>query len=335
MFKNVRLYRLGRPFGLDAAALESRLDERRFRPCGPLETATMGWAAPLGDGSTALVHAVSGCFLLCARKQERLLPSAAVAEAVEERVGEIETGEARDVGRAERRRLREQIMAEMLPRAFTRSRRTLLYVDTEAGWLVVDSGSDRQAEDVISLLRETIETLPARPPAPRMEPPKVMTGWLLNGDAPSDFQIGDACELRDVADTASLIRCRGQDLSSEEILAHLRVGKQVLKLALSWDERLDFVLAEDMSLKRLRVGDALLNELDDGDLEPAARMDAELAILALQMRELIARLDAIFGLVGEEDAAGTPAPLPQAEPASAPAPAKVTPSAAEPPPWVE
>jgi recombination associated protein RdgC len=334
MFKNVRLYRLGRPFGLDAAALEGRLDERRFRPCGPLETATMGWAAPLGDGSTALVHAVSGCFLVCSRKQERLLPSAAVAEAVEERVGEIETNEARDVGRAERRRLREQIMAEMLPRAFTRSRRTLLYVDTEAGWLVVDAGSDRQAEDVISLLRETIETLPARPPAPRMEPPKVMTGWLLNGDAPSDFQIGDACELRDVADTASLIRCRGQDLSSEEILAHLRVGKQVLKLALSWDERLDFVLAEDMSLKRLRVGDALLNELDDGDLEPAARMDAELAILALQLRELIARLDAIFGLVGDEDAVGTPAPVPQAEPASAPASAKVTPSAAEPPPWV-
>lgn len=335
MFKNVRLYRLGRPFGLDAAALESRLDERRFRPCGPLETATMGWAAPLGDGSTALVHAVSGCFLVCSRKQERLLPSAAVAEAVEERVGEIETNEARDVGRAERRRLREQVMAEMLPRAFTRSRRTLLYVDTEAGWLVVDAASDRQAEDVISLLRETIETLPARPPAPRMEPPKVMTGWLLNGDAPSDFQIGDACELRDVADTASLIRCRGQDLSSEEILAHLRVGKQVLKLALSWDERLDFVLAEDMSLKRLRVGDALLNELDDGDLEPAARMDAELAILALQMRELIARLDAIFGLVGDEEAAGVPAPVPRTEPASVPTPAKVTPSPAEPPPWVE
>jgi recombination associated protein RdgC len=160
-----------------------------------------------------------------------------------------------------------------------------------------------------------------------------MTGWLLNGDAPSDFQIGDACELRDVSDTASLIRCRGQDLSSEEILAHLRVGKQVLKLALSWDERLDFVLAEDMSLKRLRVGEVLLNELDDGDLEPAARMDAELAILALQLRELITRLDAIFGLVGDEDAGGTPVAVARAEPASAPA--KVVPSSAEPPPWVE
>jgi recombination associated protein RdgC len=104
-----------------------------------------------------------------------------------------------------------------------------------------------------------------------------------------------------------------------------------LKLALSWDERLDFVLAEDMSLKRLRVGDALLNELDDGDLEPAARMDAELAILALQMRELIARLDATFGLVGDEDATGMAAPLPRTEPVTA----RVAPASAEPPPWVE
>lgn len=300
MFKNVRLYRLGRPFELDAMALESSLGERRFRPCGPLETATLGWAAPLGEGASALVHAVSGCFLICARKQERLLPTAAVAEALDERVNELESGEARDVGRAERRRLREQIITEMLPRAFTRSRRTLLYVDTIAGWMVVDAASDRQAEDVLSLLRETMGSLPARPPAPRVEPSKVMTGWLLDGDAPADLQLGDACELRDVSDSASLIRCRGQDLASDEILAHLRAGMQVVKLALSWDERLDFVLAEDLSLKRLRVGDALLKELDDDDLEPAARLDAELAILGLQIRELIGRLDQIFGLAGEE-----------------------------------
>lgn len=334
MFKNVRLYRLGHPFELSAEALESRLGERRFRPCGPVETATLGWTAPLGEDSTALVHAVSGCYLICARKQERLLPAAAVAEALDERVNELETNEARDVGRAERRRLREQILNEMLPRAFTRSRRTLLYVDTQAGWLVVDAASERQAEDVVSLLRETIGTLPARPPAPRREPPKVMTEWLLSGEAPNDFLIGDACELRDINDSASLIRCRGQDLASEEILAHLRVGKQVLKLAMSWDERLDFVLAEDLSLKRLRVADALLETLDGDDLEPAARLDAELVILALQMRELIGRLDAIFGLAEDAvaEAPGAPARSSEAAPSEMAVSSGVG-EGAETPPW--
>ena len=149
MFKNARMYRLGAPFGHDATALEALLATRRFRPCGPVETAAMGWSAPLGEDTAALVHGVGGCLLLCARKQERLLPSAAVAEAVDERIAEIETGEARDVGRTERRALREQVVTEMLPRAFTRSRRTLLYIDTESGWLVVDAGSEKQAEEVV------------------------------------------------------------------------------------------------------------------------------------------------------------------------------------------
>lgn len=303
MFKNVRFYRLKQPFGLDSAGLEARLSERRFRPCGPLETAALGWAPPLGEGTSALVHPVAGCLLMCARRQERLLPSAVVAEALEERISELESDEARDVGRAERRRLREQIIVEMLPRAFPRSRRTLLYVDTQAGWLVVDASSDRQAEEAVSLLRETVETLPAKPPEPRLEPARVLTGWLLDGEAPRDFGIGDACELRDASDASSLIRCRGQDLGSEEILAHLRAGKQVVKLAVDWDERLGFVLGEDISLKRVSVADALRTGLDEGELDPAARLDAELALVALQLRAVLARLDAVFGLGAAEGGA--------------------------------
>lgn len=300
MFRNIRFYRLGEPFALEAEALERLLGERRFRPCGPLETSTQGWAAPLGESTSALVHAVCGCLLLCARKQERLLPSAAVAEALAERVSELETEEARDVGRAERRRLRDQVINEMLPRAFTRSRRTLLYIDTEAGWVVVDAASDRQAEEVLSLLRETIGSLPVRPAAARREPPTVMTDWLLGEDAPRDLVPGDACELRDVRESSSVIRCRGQDLGSDEILAHLKAGMQVVKLALDWEDRLGFVLADDLSLKRLRLADAVQEGLDEGDLEPAARLDAELALLALQIRALLIRLDEIFGLGAAE-----------------------------------
>ncbi|MBK1717616.1 recombination-associated protein RdgC [Thiocystis violacea] len=298
MFKNARFFRLDTPFGLEAAELEERLATRRFRPCGPIETATMGWSSPLGEETSALVQAVSGCYLICARKQERLLPSAAVAEALDERIGELEAGEARDVGRAERRRLREQIIHEMLPRAFTRSRRTMLYVDTEAGWMVVDASSEKQAEDVVSLLRETLESLPAKLPDPSKAPATILTSWLLDGTAPDDFVPGDACELRDADDNASVVRCSGQDLGSDEILNHIRAGKRATKLALEWDERLTFTLADDLSLKRLRVGDALLEEMNDTDLEPAARLDAEFAILALQLRQLIVRFDELFGLTG-------------------------------------
>lgn len=298
MFKNARLYRLETPFERDAGALEAELAQRPFRPCGPVETATLGWSPPLGEDSSALVHAVGGCLLMCARKQERMLPSSAVAEALDERIGEMEAGESRDIGRAERRRLKEQIVNEMLPRAFTRSRRTPLYVDTQTGWLVVDAASERQAEDVISLLRETLGSLPARPAMATLPAGDILTRWLLSGDAPPDFIPADACELRDPQEGAGVIRCSGQDLGSDEILNHLRAGKRVVKLALEWDQRLGLVLADDLSLKRLRLDTALLDEIEDGE-DVAARLDAEFAIMALQLRELIARFDAIFGLARE------------------------------------
>jgi recombination associated protein RdgC len=125
-----------------------------------------------------------------------------------------------------------------------------------------------------------------------------MTAWLLEGGAPAGFVPADACELRDQEDSGSVIRCKGQDLGSEEILSHLRAGMQVVKLALDWEERLGFVLADDLSLKRLRVADELIDEVEDGD-DAAARLDAEFALMALQLRELIAALDAIFVMAGE------------------------------------
>ncbi|NKN31740.1 recombination-associated protein RdgC [Marichromatium bheemlicum] len=296
MFKNARLYRLEQPVTIDGQELETQLDGRRFRPCGPLETATMGWSAPLGDDGGALVHPLEGCLLICARKQERLLPTAAVKEALEERIGEIEAGESREVGRTERRRLREQIVDEMLPRAFTRSRRTRAYIDTESGWMVIDAASEKQAEEVVSLLRETLGSLPALLPAPAEHPAEVLSRWLLEDSAPADFVAGDACELRDAEEKSGVVRISGGDLSSDEVLAHLRAGKRAVKLALTWDERFSFTLADDLSLKRLRMAEELLDTLDDEIEDPAVRFEAEFALFALQLRNLLARLETVFGL---------------------------------------
>jgi len=272
---------------------------RRFRPCGPIETQTMGWCSPLGGDSGALVHSLNGCLLVTARKQERLLPASVVAEAVDERVVEIEAAEGREVGRTERRRLRDDILVELLPRAFTRSRRVRAYVDRSAGLAVVDAASDKAAEEVISLLRETLGSLPATPPRPTGSPAAIMTDWVTGDSYPPTFIPGDECELRDARDSKSVVRCRGQDVAGEEIQTHLRAGKQVVKLAVDWDDRLAFVLNDDLSLKRLRVAEAVIEEAaDDGIEDEAARFEAEFVIMALQLRELLTQLQSIFGLTG-------------------------------------
>jgi recombination associated protein RdgC len=293
VFKNAKLYKLDDMARLDLDGLDELLAQRRFRPCGPVEVASLGWHSPLGESADGLSHAAGGCVLVCARRQERILPSAVVAEALEERVADLEERESRDVGRAERRRLRDEVVVDLLPRAFTRSRQIQAYLDTVAGWLVVDAASEKAADELVSLLRETLGSLPVRPPRPPRSPVDLMTSWLIDGESPEGFSLGDECELRDARDERSVVRCRGQDLAGEEISTHLQSGKQVVKLGLDWQDRLHFLLQEDLSLKRMRFADALLDDVQDaGDV--AAQLDAEFAIMSLELRALIARLDDLF-----------------------------------------
>jgi recombination associated protein RdgC len=301
VFKNTRLYHLEDPSAVDAESLEDRLAERLFRPCGPLQTASLGWHPPLGGQAQALTHAGNGCIALCARRQERLLPSAVVAEALEERVADIEEREARDIGRRERRHLREEVLLEMLPRAFTRSHQIGAYLDLVGGWMLVDAAGEKGAEELVDLLRETLGSFRVRPPRPRHAPATVMTRWVATGDPPDGLELGDACELRDPRDERALVRCSGQDLGAEEIATHLRAGKEVAKLALRWQDQLEFLLEEDLSLKHLRFADALIEEALEPEIEDAAaRFDAEFAIMALQLRELIAQLNEVFVMTGED-----------------------------------
>lgn len=300
MFKNARLYRLEDSSVINAETLEGRLAERRFRPCGPLQTSSLGWYPPLGGQTSALTHAGNGCIALCARRQERLLPSAVVAEALDERVVDIEERESREVGRRERRHLREEVLMNMLPRAFTRSRQIRAYLDLVGGWMAVDAASEKGADELVELMRGSLGSFRVRPPRPLHAPVTLMTRWVSTGQAPEGLELGEACELRDPRDERSLIRCSGQDLGSEEIAGHLRVGKEIVKLALIWKGQLELLLEEDLSLKRLRFAGALLDEALEPDIEDeAARFDAELAIMVLELRGLIERLDSVFVMAGE------------------------------------
>jgi recombination associated protein RdgC len=192
------------------------------------------------------------------------------------------------------------VIIDLLPRAFTRSRQVRAYMDPVAAWMLVDAASEKGAEEVAGLLRETLGSLPVRPPRPERATATLMTQWIAEGRTPEGLILEDECELRDAQDERSVVRCRGQDLRGEEIATHLRAGKQAVKLALSWRERLSFVLHEDVSLKRLRFADALIDEALEPEIEDeAARFDAEFAIMALEMRELLVCLGDAFGLTGE------------------------------------
>ncbi|MBL4868189.1 MAG: recombination-associated protein RdgC [Pseudomonadales bacterium] len=299
-FKNVRFYRFSKQFRLNTKTLQEKLSAKAFNPCGKQDEYSIGWVSPFGSKSDVLFHEINGNILICAKKQEKVLPGAVINEVLLEKVQVIELEQDRKVSRKERSDMRDDIIFDLRPRAFTRSHLTYAYLSNEAQILCVDSSSANKADDFTSLLRDSLGKLPAILPNLKHSPSRAMTRWLRNQKPPSDFEILDECELRDVRDESAVVRCKGQDLLGEEIQLHLESGKEVVKLALEWKEQISFVLQDDVSIKRLKFSDLMLEQADDqsGD-DAASRLDTDFALMSMELDRFIPRLLQVLG--GEQE----------------------------------
>lgn len=295
-FKNLTLFRLTEPFTLSAAELHSKLETLAFRPCGKHEPFSAGWTPPLGTNSEQLVHSNNGFLMICLKKQEKVLPASVVNEICAEKIIEQEQQQARKFSRKERSALKDEVIFELLPQAFCYSKRLYAYIDAKGGWIVVDSASANKAEDLISLLRQALDSLPVSPPVTNESPVAVMTQWLNSQKAPSDIIIEDECELRSEELEGGIIRCKRHDLSLPEIQNHLNSGKKVQKLAVNWADRLAFVVDENLAIKRLRFLDLIQDQLAEYENEnEQEQFDVDFSIMSSELAGFLPRLLELFG----------------------------------------
>lgn len=300
-FRNLQLYRLIEQFEHSPEALHEALSGRAFRPCAGLDTHSMGWVPPAGRETSQLVHACNGRLMICMRREDRILPAAVVREHVEEKAEALSLAESRPVGRKEKQRIRDEVITDLLPRAFTRSSHLFAYIDPADGWVVVDSGTAKKAEEMLSALRETLGSLRLKPLAVNQAPSAVLTRWLETSPA-REFELGDECELKEPVDKGGVMRGRRMDLASAEIRSHLDTGMQAAKLAVVWQERISCVLCDDLSVRRLRFLDLIMEEAAEVDTDDAAaRFDADFALMGMELARFIpAVIDAYGGF--DEDA---------------------------------
>ena len=166
--------------------------------------------------------------------------------------------------------------------------------------MIVDSPNFNRAEEFISLLRDTLGSFPVVPVTVASAPDAIMTGWLTRNAPPPDISIDDEAELRDPEKDGGIVKIRRQDLSSDEVSVHLEAGKRVTQMALTFDDRISFVLNDQLQLKRIRFTDAVLDETEDADTA-AQRFDADFAIMSLEFSRFIPRLLEIFGGLADEE----------------------------------
>lgn len=297
-FKNITLLTLPDDFDIGLPELEHALASRPLRSPGPLEMETRGFVSPFARDDAAMTHGSDGATLFCLGEDSRLLPASVFNEAVADRIKDHEAKTGRKPGKRLRNQFREEVLGELLPRAFVKYSRAPAYLDLRRNLLVVDSASDSAAEAVATALRDALGSFPARPLFCEASATLLMSEWLIAGRLPDGFEFGDECELKDPSDHAMVARFRNHDLTAEEVVEHARCGKQVTQLGLIFDGRIGFVLDAKLKLRKLRFLDVVAEQIDAQDGADADQiLDAEFTLMSLELRRLIARIDEVLRFV--------------------------------------
>jgi len=294
-FRNLTLFRF--PASLDLSQLESHLGECALKPAGPLEMSSRGFVSPFGRDEAVLSHRVGDCIWLTVGGEERLLPSVVVNDAAAKKIAEAEQREGRKLGGRTRKRIKDEIVIDLLPRAFIRPLRTDAYLDLEHGFVAVDTSSRKSAENVVSEVRRALGSFPALPLNAETSPRALLTGWIAGEEMPDSVILGDECELKDAADRGAIVKCQRQELQGEEIGKHLESGKQVTRLALAFDDHVSFVLGEDLVVRKLKFLDGAVDQLENTERESMhAELDARFALMSGELKRLFMMLEKAFKL---------------------------------------
>ena len=297
-FKNLVIYQFTKLFDLTAEQLEEKLQSKPLRPCGSQDMSTYGWAPVFDSHAPALVHSVNGCLFIQAGKEEKILPASVIRDTLTERIETIEQEQDRQVFSKEKKTLKDDVIMELLPKAFTKRSYTRAYIDASKGWMVIDACSFNRAEDLTSCLRECIGGLPILPPEVANVPAAVMTQWLSSEKLPDNFHFGHDCELVEMGDAGGKVTAKEEDLTSDAISQHLEEGKQVNKLHIEWSDSLDCVLRSDLVIQRLRFSEKVIDEADDCNTETLQQqVDADWSIMTGVLREFLESLVDVFGRV--------------------------------------
>jgi DNA recombination-dependent growth factor C len=295
-FKNLRVYRLAPNWAYGSLGLQSSLERLQFTPAGACDMTAFGWVPPRPD--TGLVYAQDDQLLIALRIEKKLLPASVVDQFARAKAREIEEHQGYKPGRKQMKEIKEQVTDELLPKAFSSYRDTRVWIDTRNRWLVVDTASSAVADAVLGAVAKVLDPFPIAPLYTEYSPAVAMTNWLVWDEPPTNFSIDQDTELQSNRESAAKVRYQRLCVDLDDIRKHVEAGRTCTRLALTWADRVSFVLTDGLEVRRIAPLDVLQQGRQMAETE-ADQFDSDFALMTGELSRLLG--DLVEALGGEKE----------------------------------
>lgn len=300
MLANAFIYRLAAPLTISVTDLEAALEPLQFVECGPTQEKSTGFVPSRGIEHSALVEAFDGHWILKVAIETKAVPAKLIKKEVDKKAEEILASTGRKPGKKERREITDEVRLTLLPSAFPKESRSTVWIDTKASVVVVEGSSQSKSDEIVSLLVKAIEGLSLSLIQTTVSPSAAMAQWLSTDEVPGNFVVERECELKASDESKATVKYNKFSLDTQEIKQHIHHGYLPTRLALTWNDRVSFVLTENMQLKKIAFLEDVFVNRPGGDGEEDL-FDADISIMTGELGPMVA--DLIEGLGGEVKAA--------------------------------
>jgi len=295
-FKNARIFLLPNDYSIDSDDLSNHLSEDALKPCGPQDTASQGWVSPFSLDNDELYCLQSGnAQLFNMATEEKILPAAVVNQQLQEKVSHIKSDTGSKPGRKQQSDMKQEILFDLLPQAFTKIKKMGAYIDNTHKLMVVDSASQNPAENLVSQLRQTLGSFKATAFGESSGMATVLTKWISQGHAEGGLEFGSNLVLETLDEAKSVIRAKNVNYLTDEMQRHIENGYLVTQIGLVYNDRIEFTLTHDFAVKSIKFTDLVQDQLELESIESEEQLlDSRFTLMSLELTELYSTLFHIF-----------------------------------------
>lgn len=300
MFKNLTVFKFQGP-AMCGASLERMLLAHEFQPCAPTQHKSTGFFSPRHEHG-ALVESIDGNLILQVTSEVRRVPPQALNKRIKEISDKFEEQNGRKPGKVQRKDIREQATLELLPSTFPARSCVRIWLSVALGLVVMDTASMLRSDEVAVLLVNCIPGLKLQLVQTDMSPAVAMAHWLGTGEAPYQFNVDRECELKSTDEMKSVVKYGRHNLDTDEVREHIKAGKVPTKLALTWRDRVSFVMDDCMRIKKLAFLNVVFESklANAGHIDKGEAFDADVAIMTGKLQQMLPDLfEALGGLQRE------------------------------------